>query len=103
MKDRELIAVFALVLGLYVRTISLLLLVILVPALKLWMPNGIWAIHGGYEFLLMWILMQLTLAMLGPRAASEDYAEGEPLTPSPQLSLEVHERCCVYHCLKTTS
>ena len=66
----ELIAVFALVLGLYVRTISLLLLVILVPALKLWMPNGIWAIHGGYEFLLMWILMQLTLAMLGPGPCS---------------------------------
>ena len=62
----ELIAVVALLLVLYVRTISLLLLVILVPAIKLWIPNGLWAIHGGYEFPLMWLLMQVTLAMLGP-------------------------------------
>jgi putative oxidoreductase len=53
------IAVIGLVLGLYVRTLSLLLLVILIPAMKLWIPNGIWAIHGGYEFPLLWILLQL--------------------------------------------
>jgi putative oxidoreductase len=62
----ELFAVVALLLGLYVRTTSLLLLVILVPAMKAWIPNGLWAIHGGYEFPLLWLLMQVTLAMLGP-------------------------------------
>jgi putative oxidoreductase len=41
-----------------------------VPAIKLWIPNGLWAIHGGYEFPLMWLLMQLTLAMLGPGPCS---------------------------------
>lgn len=61
----EIVAVIAFILGLYVRTMSLLLLVILIPSLKLWIPNGIWAIHGGYEFPLMWLFMQLTMAMLG--------------------------------------
>jgi putative oxidoreductase len=60
------IAVIGLVLGLYVRTLSLLLLVILIPAMKLWIPNGIWAIHGGYEFPLLWILLQIIQALLGP-------------------------------------
>lgn len=64
----ELLAVVALVFGFYVRTISLLLLVILLPALKLWIPNGLWAFHGGYEFPVMWILMQLSLCLLGAGA-----------------------------------
>ena len=60
------IAVIGLVLGLYVRTLSLLLLVILIPALKVWIPNGIWAIHGGYEFPVLWIFLQIIQALLGP-------------------------------------
>jgi putative oxidoreductase len=60
------IAVIGLVLGLYVRTLSLLLLVILIPAMQLWIPNGIWAIHGGYQFPLLWILLQIVQALLGP-------------------------------------
>jgi putative oxidoreductase len=66
----EVIAVIGLVLGLYVRTLSLLLLVILIPAMALWIPNGIWAIHGGYEFPLLWIFLQFILALLGPGAMS---------------------------------
>jgi len=62
----ELIAVIGLLLGLYVRTLSLLLLVILVPAMALWIPNGIWAIHGGYEFVVLWIFLQIIQALLGP-------------------------------------
>ena len=62
----ELIAVIGLLLGLYVRTLSLLLLVILIPAMALWIPNGIWAIHGGYEFVLLWIFLQIIQALLGP-------------------------------------
>jgi len=64
----EVIAVVCLVLGLYVRTMSLALLVILVPALEVWIPNGLWANSGGYEFPVLWILMQLVLALLGPGA-----------------------------------
>ena len=62
----EAIAVVGLVLGLYVRTLSLLLLVILIPAMALWIPNGIWAIHGGYEFVVLWIFLQIIQALLGP-------------------------------------
>ena len=62
----ELIAVIGLLLGLYVRTLSLLLLVILIPAMALWIPNGIWAIHGGYEFVVLWIFLQIIQALLGP-------------------------------------
>jgi putative oxidoreductase len=62
----ELIAVIGLLLGLYVRTLSLLLLVILIPATALWIPNGIWAIHGGYEFVVLWIFLQIIQALLGP-------------------------------------
>lgn len=62
----ESLGVLFLLLGLYVRSVSLLLLVILVPALKLWIPNGVWAIHGGYEFPLMWILAQVCLVLAGP-------------------------------------
>ena len=64
----ELIAVVALLLGLYVRTISRLLWVILVPAPKLWILNGLRAFHGGYEFPVMWILMQLSQCLLGAGA-----------------------------------
>ncbi|WP_176083543.1 DoxX family protein [Martelella sp. HB161492] len=64
----EVIAVICMVLGLYVRTMSLALLVILVPALEVWIPNGIWAINGGYEFPMLWIFMQIVLAILGPGA-----------------------------------
>jgi len=62
----ELVAVIGLLLGLYVRTLSLLLLVILIPAMALWIPNGIWAIHGGYEFVVLWIFLQIIQALLGP-------------------------------------
>jgi len=62
----EAIAVIGLAFGLYVRTLSLLLLVILIPATALWIPNGIWAIHGGYEFVLLWIFLQIIQALLGP-------------------------------------
>jgi len=61
----ELIAVIGLALGLYVRTLSLLFLVILIPAMALWIPNGIWAIHGGYEFPVLWIFLQIIQALLG--------------------------------------
>ena len=61
----EMVAVVALVFGFYVRTIPLLLLVILLPALELWIPNGLWAFHGGDEFPVMWILMQPSLCLLG--------------------------------------
>ncbi|MGI3170702.1 DoxX family protein [Pseudooceanicola sp. C21-150M6] len=64
----EVVAVVCLVLGLYVRTMSLALLVILVPALEVWIPNGLWANAGGYEFPVLWILMQIVLALLGPGA-----------------------------------
>jgi putative oxidoreductase len=64
----EVVAVLGLVLGLYVRTLSLLLLVILIPALEVWIPNGLWALHGGYEFPVFWILMQVVLVILGPGA-----------------------------------
>ena len=37
----EVIAVVCLVLGLYFRTTSLALLLVLVPALEIWIPNGL--------------------------------------------------------------
>ena len=72
----ELIAVVALFFGLYVRTISVLRLVILLPALKLWIPNGLWAFHGGYEFPVMWILMQLSQCLLGAGAFNAGWIAG---------------------------
>jgi putative oxidoreductase len=41
-------------------------LVILIPAMALWIPNGIWAIHGGYEFVLLWIFLQIIQTLLRP-------------------------------------
>lgn len=61
----ETIIIISLILGLYVRSISLLALVILVPAMEVWIPSGIWANRGGYEFPLLWIFLQVVLAFLG--------------------------------------
>lgn len=66
----ELLVIISLVLGLYVRTFSILILINLIPAVEIWIPHGIWAFKGGYEFMLLWIFLQLVLALLGPGPCS---------------------------------
>lgn len=58
----------ALVLGLYTRVFALALLVILIPAVFVWVPKGFWFTQAGYEMPLFWCMMQITLALLGPGA-----------------------------------
>ncbi len=62
----EVIIVISLILGLYTRTISILSLAILIPAIEIWIPNGIWALHGGYEFMVLWCLLEVVVALTGP-------------------------------------
>lgn len=62
----EVVVIIAFILGLYTRTFSILTLAILIPAIEIWIPNGIWALHGGYEFMVLWCLLQVVFALTGP-------------------------------------
>lgn len=62
----ELVAMVAFALGIYTRSISLLTLLILIPAMEIWIPNGLWALKGGYEFMVLWCLLQVVLTLTGP-------------------------------------
>lgn len=62
----ELAAIVSFILGLYVRSFSILVLFILIPAMEIWLPHGFWGLNGGYEFPVLWCLLQIVLALLGP-------------------------------------
>lgn len=66
----EAVAIVALVLGLHTRLFSALLLVILLPAINVWLPKGFWFTQAGYEFPLFWALIQIVLVIIGPGAFS---------------------------------
>jgi len=61
-------AFVVLLLGAYVRIVSVLLLVLLIPATLVWIPKGYFFNNGGYEFPLVWCFLQVVLALLGPGA-----------------------------------
>jgi putative oxidoreductase len=66
----EFVAILMLAGGLYVRILSLLLLVILIPATAVWIPKGFYFVNAGYEFMLTWCVLQVVQAALGPGAFS---------------------------------
>jgi hypothetical protein len=47
-------------------TVRSLLLFLLVPATLVWIPKGFFFINGGYEFPLLWCVLQLVMALCGP-------------------------------------
>jgi len=61
-------AFVVLLLGTYVRLFSILLLALLIPATLVWIPKGFFFINGGYEFPLVWCVLQIVQALLGPGA-----------------------------------
>lgn len=62
----EVIGIITLLLGLYTRTMAVILLVILFPAVLVWLPKGFWFTQAGYEFPLVWCVLQIILAITGP-------------------------------------
>jgi putative oxidoreductase len=66
----EFVAIIMLICGIYVRTVSLLLLIILIPATLVWIPKGFYFVNAGYEFMLTWCILQVVQAVLGPGAFS---------------------------------
>jgi putative oxidoreductase len=72
----EFVAIIMLLCGIYVRTLSLLLLVILIPATMVWIPKGFYFVNAGYEFMLTWCILQVVQSLLGPGAFS--LADREP-------------------------
>jgi putative oxidoreductase len=66
----ESVAIVMLACGVYVRTLSILLLVILIPATLVWIPKGFYFVGAGYEFMLTWCILQVVQAVLGPGAFS---------------------------------
>lgn len=66
----EFVAILMLFFGVYVRTISLLLLIILIPATAVWIPKGFYFVNAGYEFMLTWCVLQVVQAVLGRGAFS---------------------------------
>lgn len=64
----EVIGIAMLFLGVYVRTVSLLLLIILVPATLVWVPKGFYFVNAGYEFMLTWCVLQVIQGIMGAGA-----------------------------------
>lgn len=64
----EMIAFVLLTLGIWVRTTSLVLLPVILLAMLPWISKGYWFAGGGYEFPLVWSILQLVMALLGPGA-----------------------------------
>lgn len=64
----EVAAVVALALGLYTRVFALAGLVVMFPAMLVWIPKGFWFTQAGFEFPLVWCLLQIVLAVTGPGA-----------------------------------
>lgn len=64
----EMVAFVLLVAGIYVRTVSLALLPIIILATLPWISKGYWFPSGGFEFPLVWCILQVVMALLGPGA-----------------------------------
>jgi putative oxidoreductase len=64
----ECAAFVLLLLGAYVRVSSVLLLFLLIPATLVWIPKGFFFTNGGYEFPLIWCVLQVVMALCGPGA-----------------------------------
>lgn len=62
----EAIGVIALLLGLYTRFFAIVMLVILMPAVIVWLPKGFWFTQAGFELPLVWCVLQVILALTGP-------------------------------------
>jgi putative oxidoreductase len=68
----EVVATGMLAAGVYVRTVSLLMLIILIPATTVWFPKGVYFVNAGYEFMLTWCILQVLQALLGPGALNAE-------------------------------
>jgi putative oxidoreductase len=80
----ELIGGALLISGRFVRTVSLILVPVLLGALMVHLPNG-WlfsASKGGWEFPALWTVLLIVQALIGPgafafRLTNSDYASAE--------------------------
>jgi putative oxidoreductase len=69
----EAVAMVMMAAGVYVRAVSIVMLVVLIPATAVWIPKGFYFVNAGYEFMLTWCILQVVQALLGPGALTLDF------------------------------
>lgn len=69
----EAVAMVMLATGICVRVVSIVMLVVLIPATAVWIPKGFYFVNAGYEFMLTWCILQVVQALLGPGALALEF------------------------------
>lgn len=69
----EAVAMVMMAAGVCVRAVSIVMLVVLIPATVVWIPKGFYFVNAGYEFMLTWCILQVVQALLGPGAFAFEF------------------------------